>query len=314
MDLSVVIVNWNTKKLVLECIASIIEQTERHSVEIIVVDNGSSDSSPEAIEAQFPACKVIRNADNRGFAAANNVGIAAAAGRNVCLMNSDVKVLDRALDVMCLYMAEHPRVGVLGPQILTSNLEIQNSCSELPSVWSTLTQALFLDRLFPRTALFRNRFMMSFDYSSEANVPVLSGCFLMVRREALEQVGLLDERFFIYKEDVDWCKRFGDAGWRVVFCPSARAIHYGGASSASAPVRFMIEMEKANRQYWRKHHGWLARQAAAMIGVLHYALRLALWSLKYVMNGGGRSAKEMIAKYAACLYFLGRGRERWSER
>jgi GT2 family glycosyltransferase len=306
IDASVVIVNWNTRQLVLDCVQHVLDHTIAHTVEIIVVDNGSNDGSVEALTVSFPGITVIRNETNHGFAKANNIGLLAAKGKYLCLINSDVAILPDCIDSMCLYMAEHNDIGLIGPQVLNKDLSIQVSCGELPSLRNTLVQALFLDRLFPHSNLCRPRWLSRFSHNTIRSVPVLSGCFLMTRRTAVLQVGVLDESFFIYKEDVDWCKRFGDAGWRVVFYPHARAIHYGGASSAATPVRFFLEMEKATRQYWKKHHGWLSQKAAAVLSFVHHGVRFCGWSLTYILNTEERlTARTMMVRYASCLRWLG---------
>jgi GT2 family glycosyltransferase len=202
-------------------------------------------------------------------------------------------------------MDEHPATGLLGPQILNKDLTLQPSCGELPSVRNSLMHALMLDKLFPQFRLCRNRFMNDFDHRTLRYVETLSGCFLMARREALTHVGLLDERFFFYAEDVDWCKRFHDAGWPLVFYPDAKAVHYGGASSAAAPAKFLIEMERANIQYWRKHHSWFADQIVTAISVAHYWLRILIWAMIYLVKPGrSGTAKQMIRKYTACACWL----------
>ena len=311
--LSVVIVNWNTKDFLVDCIRTILKTTIENRVEIIVVDNGSRDSSPAAA-GDFEGVTVICNQRNLGFAAANNIGIRASTGKYVCLVNSDVKVLEGCLDRMCQYMEGHPKVGLLGPRVLNKDLSLQRSCAELPSVWNTLTQALMLDKLFPKVRCFRARFMGDFDHASERNVEVLSGCFLMARRKAIGEVGLLDERFFIYKEDVDWCKRFGEAGWRVRFYPQASAIHYGGASSLVAPAAFLIEMEKANLQYWRKHHTRIGYAATAVISLAYHWLRMCGWGLLYLLRPGNSIlSRQMMVRYAACVRWLARAHGTGSE-
>ena len=309
VDVSIVIVNWNTKKLLLDCIGSILNVTLEHGVEVIVVDNGSHDGSSETVMARFPEVKVICNDSNLGFAKANNIGIRASTGRYICLVNSDIKVLEGCIESLCRYMDSRQEVGLVAPQILNGDLSIQVSCSELPSLRNSFVQAMFLDKLLPSISVCRPRFMNAFSHQSVLSVPVLSGCFQMARRKALNEVGLLDERFFIYKEDVDWCKRFCDAGWRVIFYPEAKAIHYGGASSSAAPAKFLIEMEKANRQYWKKHHTWLAQKIAAGISVTRFGLRLIGWTVTYLVKcGNSVNAKEMIRRYAACIHWLiGRG-------
>jgi GT2 family glycosyltransferase len=306
IDISVVIVNWNTKDFLLDCIQSIVDETLQHSFEVIVVDNGSSDGSLEAVRERFPYVKIIYNDSNMGFAKANNIGIGASKGEYICLVNSDIKLLHGCLDTMCDYMGRHREVGLLGPQILNKDLSIQASSAELPSLRSTLMQALALAKLFPRIRFCRTRFMSDFDHRSPRNVEVLSGCFLMARRDALQDVGLLDERFFIYKEDVDWSKRFRDARWQVMFYPEAKAIHYGGASSSLAPARFQIEMERANLQYWRKHHSWLAQEMIIAIGFIHYWLRICRWSVTYLFKRGRKvTARDMIKRDVSCLCWLG---------
>jgi GT2 family glycosyltransferase len=304
IDLSIVIVNWNTKDLLLQCIQTIKQTTLERSVEIIVVDNASVDGSAEAIRG-LPKVTVLCNEKNLGFAAANNRGIRVSNGKYVCLVNSDVEVLELCLDRMCMYMDEHPEVGLLGPKVLNKDLTLQRSCAELPSVRNTMTQALMLDRIFPKARWFRNRFLSDFGYDTEQDVEVLSGCFMMARREGLEEIGLLDEKFFIYKEDVDWCKRFADGGWGVRFYPAAKAIHYGGASSAVAPAKFLIEMEKANLQYWRKHHTWLGQTVATIAILAHYWTRMCGWMLIYLFRPGKNVRPgQMTLRYAACLRWL----------
>jgi GT2 family glycosyltransferase len=311
VDVSAVIVNWNTRQLLLDCIRSILSETAEPKLEIIVVDNDSHDGSAEAVLREFPACRVIRNPRNAGFAAANNLGIAASSGRYVCLVNSDVKLLDSCLDRMCAYMDQHAEVGMLGPLVLNRDRTIQRSVSRLPTVWNTLIQAVFFDRLFPGLPWFHSRFTNIPDLSRPSQVEVLSGCFLMVRRAALNLVGPLDERFFMYKEDVDWCKRFSEAGSAIVFYPEAKTIHYGGASSSQAPVRFLLEMETANIQYWNKHHSTVAVKTVRVISGIHYGSRLLGWAVMYLLRQKSRTlASDMVRNSAACLSWLsgfGRG-------
>ena len=303
-DISVIIVSWNTRELLLECIRTVLQTTLEHRLEIIVVDNGSTDGSAAAAK-ELPNVTVVCNGMNVGFAVASNMGICACSGKYICLVNSDVKVLETCLDRMCKYMDEQPEVGLLGPRILNGDLTLQVSCAELPSIRNTVAQALMLDKVFPCNSRCRARFMKDFDPEVVRNVEVLSGCLMMARREALDEVGLLDERFFIYKEDVDWCKRFGDAGWQIRFFPMARAIHYGGASSSVAPAAFLIEMEKANLQYWRKHHSWLGQKTATLASLAHYWLRVCGWALVYLVRPGNDIiAKQIVMRYATCLRWL----------
>ena len=172
-------------------------------------------------------------------------------------------------------MDAHPGIGILGPKVLNSDLSLQHSCRKLPTCRDAFFRALKLDTSFPNSRLFAKHQMMHWDYSDTREVDILSGCFWMVRRTALEQVGLLDTRFFIYGEDMDLCRRFRAEGWQVVFYPGAKIVHHGGASSANAPARFWVEMQRANLQYWLKHNGRGSAVVYYFCLILHNLIRVA---------------------------------------
>jgi GT2 family glycosyltransferase len=195
IDLSVVIINWNTKELLLNCIRSIQETTHKISYEIIVVDNGSQDGSQRAVNENFSEVRLIENGKNLGFARANNIGIRASCGRYVCLVNSDVVLLEGCLDTMLAYMESQPSIGILGPKLLNGDMSLQPSCKQLPSIWNNLCIAIGLSALFANIKLFNGEHLSFFDHDRIMNVQALSGAFLMVRRSAAEKVGLLDEAF-----------------------------------------------------------------------------------------------------------------------
>lgn len=258
VDISVVIVNWNTRDMLLECVESLYAETRRAKLEIIVVDNASHDGSMDALAARFPGVVQIRNTANHGFSKANNQGLRIARGRYLCLVNSDVKALEGVLDRLMDYADAHPDVGLLAPRTVGRDMKLRRNCREYPTLRNSFCQAVFLDKLFPGVRAFRGRSLAEYDYKTAADIEVVSGCFLLIPRRALEQVGLLDERFFIYSEDVDWSRRYHNAGWKVIFYPGAEAIHYGGSSSSVEAIRFNIEKMKASLQYWHKHHGFFS--------------------------------------------------------
>ena len=266
-DISVIIVNWNTKSLLLDCVDSLYRTTRDSSLEIIVVDNASTDGSVDALRKAFPLVRIIVNPANFGFAKANNIGIREAKGRYICLVNSDVKALDGVLDKMHAYMESHPEIGALAPRAYFGDMQIQKTCRKFPTLRNIFCEEFFLNNLFPTVVAFRGREMHWFDYETIMDIEVLSGCFLMVRSEVVRQVGLLDERFFFYSEDVDWCKRIHDTGWKLVYYPEAEAIHYGGGSSANDAARFNIELIRANWQYWKKHK---SRAAVALFWLIKF--------------------------------------------
>lgn len=254
VDVSVIIVNWNTKQMLLDCIESLIKETHKYTMEIIVVDNASADGSPDAVRKHYPEIKLIVNKANLGFSKANNIGIKAATGRYVCLCNSDIIALDGVIDKMIDYMTSHPEIGALGPKVLDENYVLTLNCREIPTLRNSVCDFWFLKSLFKGIDAFRGRTQDNTTYDYTHNVGILSGCFMVVKGKALKEVGGLDERFFIYGEDTDWSKRFWQKGWKVVYYSDAQVIHIGGASSDAAPLRFILENEKADLQYWQKHH------------------------------------------------------------
>jgi GT2 family glycosyltransferase len=277
---SIVIISWNAKAYLAECLESLKADVYAGPMEIIVVDNASDDGSPQMVEWQFPEVKLICNTENLGFAKANNIGIHQCTGEFIALINSDVHVLKDCITTLVAYCQSRPTVGLVGPFIFGSDGKQQMSCRGAPSLWNMFCRALALDVVFSHSCWFNGYFLGHWNHRTTRSVDILSGCFWLTHCLALEEVGLLDESFFIYGEDMDWCKRFHKAGWDVVFVPHSQAIHYGGASSANSPIRFFVEKQKADAQYWRKHHSPLAVRGYLAISMLHHWLRILGYSLK----------------------------------
>ena len=300
LDVSFVIVSWNAKDYLVQCLQKIKESRTDLTItsEVIVVDNDSSDGSPEAVEQDFPEVNLIRSGGNYGFAKGNNIGIEAAQGRYLFLINSDVDLIEGCLEKMVAFMDQNPKAGMASPKILNADGSLQPNCRKLPSLWNTFTRALALDALFPKSEFFAGSFMNWWKHDESKTVGILSGCFWVIRREALEQVGGLDERYFMYSEDVDWCKRFSDANWEVWLNIEAQAIHYGGGSSSNAPVRFYLEMQRSKMQYWRKHYGLPKVLAIGSITLLHQLLRLPPLLALYLLKPSKR--KSTSNKLARC--------------
>jgi GT2 family glycosyltransferase len=274
MYLSIVIVSWNAKDYLRKCLSSIYSQKFQKNFETIVIDNFSNDNSAEIVEKEFPQVVVIRAKENLGFAKANNIGIQISRSHYIALINSDVELLDGCLEKICNYMDENQTVGIAGPRVLNTDFSVQASCRRLPSLWRNLCGALFLNKLFKNFLFFSGEQMGYFDYDSTCRVEVLSGCFWVVRRKAIEQVGYLDERFFIYSEDIDWCKRFLASKWYVVFFSEATAVHHSSASSINEPIRFSVEQVKARFQYWHKYYKSIHVVILCLILLVHYGLRV----------------------------------------
>ncbi|OGQ62982.1 MAG: hypothetical protein A3I81_06695 [Deltaproteobacteria bacterium RIFCSPLOWO2_02_FULL_55_12] len=292
-DITIIIVSWNAREYLLRCLKSLECGLGELEAEVIVVDNASTDGSAEAVRELYPEVKLLVQKENLGFARANNIGIRQSTGKYVCLVNSDVIVLEGCMERLFFFMEETPLVALAGPLVFNPDMTLQRTCRSFPSLKSALCSAIGLDgwNYPPHDAI--------------RKVEAISGCFMMARKEVMDEVGLLDERFFFYAEDMDWCKRFHNAGWETVFYPEARAIHYGGSSSALAPVRFYVEMQKANLKYWKKHSGPLKRSAYLSIVFLHQALRIARSAIQFTLDPSGREAAAHKAKRsAACLKWL----------
>lgn len=301
--LTIVIVSWNSKGFLLDCLRSLAAQEEfiSGSYHIVVVDNASDDGTAEAVYAFDPTITVIRNTTNIGFAAGNNLGISSTDSQYIALINPDVIVSANCVALLCRYLNEHPNVGLIGPKVFNPDGTIQHSYWAMPTLKDRLRRAFGM----------RSREFAGVPSRNGAcpdrvkPVGVLSGCFWMVRRSALNDVGLLDEDFFMYAEDTDWCKRFWKAQWKVVYVPEATAIHYGGGSSAKVPVRSYIEMHRANLQYWRKHHGSLGQVSVRAIMLLHQVLRIVGGGLLFFTFRSKReSIRPIIRRSVACLYYL----------
>jgi hypothetical protein len=255
MDISIVILNYNDKDYLKGCLESLTGAAKTRQIEIIVSDNASTDGSNEMVETMFPHVKLLKNKENLGFTKGNNVGIRASRGKYVFLLNSDIKVLDGCIDAMAQFLDDHPDVGIAGPKILNRDMTHQSSCRRYPTLWNNFCQVSGLAKLFRGFKLFCGEHMFYFHGDRESDVEVLVGCFSALRRKAIDEVGMLDESFYMYGDDLDWCRRLRQGGWRVVFYPGAQAIHYMGTSTTRKdPVRYSLLQQQSVLRYWRKYH------------------------------------------------------------
>ncbi len=250
MELSVIIVNWNTRDLMLRCIQSVHKGLENINVEIIVVDNGSTDGSAEAIRERYPAIELIENRDNLGFAKANNQAILLSKGRYLLLLNPDTHVLNGAIFKMVSFMEATPKAGIVGPQLLNADGSRQNSIANFPTLATELLNKSLLRWLFPDKYPGKER-----DYLEPVEVESVIGACMMVRRKALEEVGLLDENYFLFMEETDWCYRMKRAGWGVYHLPCAEVIHFQGKSAERERWKAKIEYYRSRYHYFKKNKG-----------------------------------------------------------
>ncbi|MDE3178550.1 MAG: glycosyltransferase family 2 protein [Acidobacteriota bacterium] len=275
MDISVVIVAWNAQHYLELCLKSLIEAKPRRSMEVLVVDNASTDGTAEMTETHFPWVKLIRSKENLGFAKGNNVAIRQSQGRYIALVNPDVIVLPGCLDALADFLDQNPTVGNVGPRVFNPDMTQQSTCRRFPTLWNNFCSATGLATRFKNSRLFAGEHMFYFRHDRTLAVNVLVGCFSFIRREAFNTVGLLDERLFMYGDDVDWCGRAWKAGWQVVFYPGARAIHDRGKTTAPYPVRFAVVQQRSVLYYWAKHHGFWGQLGIRGVMLLHHVIRYA---------------------------------------
>ncbi len=295
VDLSVVIVNWNVCDLLRRCLHSILVNLP-HEIEIIVVDNASTDGSIEMVRTEFPDVRVIANTENRGFPSGNNQGITEAQGRYILLLNPDTEMLGDALATMVNYADEHPDVGVVGPQLLNTDGSVQPSRRRLPTLATAFFESTWLQPYAPRRLLDH---YYAHDRPDDAiqDVDWVKGAALMARREAIEQVGLMDERFFMYSEELDWCRRFRDAGWRIVYLPTAQVIHHEGKSSEQVIAARHIHFQTSKVRYFRKYHGRLAAETLRLFLLGNYVWQLGLEGAKWLVGHSRSLRSQRVAAY-----------------
>jgi GT2 family glycosyltransferase len=304
---SVVIVVWNAKQYVIECLDSLRDFCENVYSEVIIVDNASTDGTPELVAQRFPEFKLIRNSENLGFAKANNIGMTNCTGEFVCLVNSDVKFTSDCIFPMVKYLEGRPEIAMVGPKMLSGeDSRVYRSTLRFPTVWNVFCRAVGLDVAFKGSRFFGGLLMADFDHQTTAPVEVLVGWFWLVRRNAVERVGMLDTQFFMYGEDVDWCYRFRQSRLGVVFYAEAEAFHYGGASSSASPARFYLEQTRANWQYFKKHHGFLAQGGFLAAMGCHHATRALGSACAYLYAPSRRAEIGLKLKRSLmCLHWVG---------
>jgi GT2 family glycosyltransferase len=258
MDLSIIIVSWNTRELLAQCLESIYTYPPLGEFEVWVVDNASSHGSAAMVRERFPQVHLIENCENVGFARANNQAIRASTGRYVLLLNSDTIAQPNALARMVAFMGAHPEAGIVGAYILNPDGSPQYCFGKFPTLISESAFAWGLNTHSPFSARFAPRLGFRDDFVATDWVV---GAALMVRREVLERVGLLDESYFMYSEEIDLAYRVKQAGWQIFVLGAARVVHVGQQSSKQMPGRMKAQLYHSKVLYFQKHHG----QAAASL-------------------------------------------------
>lgn len=260
MDISLILINHNSNELLNGCLSSVKRMGKDITFETIVVDNASTDGSIEMVKTFYPEVKLIKNLINLGFGRANNLGIQLAKGKYMLLLNNDTKLKNDALMIMASFLKNNPKAGIVTCKLVEPDDTIQHNCRSFPlTPFDTMFgRASLLSKIFPNNPITRRNTLSDWDYNFPRQVDWVSGACMMVRREVFDQIGLLDENFFMYWEDTDLCKRASDAGWQIWFTPNAEIIHYtgqgGGKRSLQLKLYTIYQMHRSAYYYFRKHY------------------------------------------------------------
>jgi GT2 family glycosyltransferase len=288
--ISIIIVNWNTRQITINCINSIVENTII-PYEIIVIDNCSTDGSQEAL-GKINLIKLIRNDANVGFAKANNQGMLIAQGDVFLLLNSDTIILGNAIEDAYRILKSDPTFAMVGCKLLNEDLTLQRSCSFFPSLLTPILGKQIVSKIRNKYFPFFSTRLDSAYLDEEHDQPLfpdwIMGAFMMVRKEAVDQVGMFDEDYFMYDEDMDWCYRFKKAGWGIHYIPDTAIVHFGGASSSAVPRKTMARHVASTLLFFIKHHGTLACKLYAIVNVIALTIEVLFLLITFRFIGQKR--------------------------
>jgi GT2 family glycosyltransferase len=271
------------------------------NVKVIVVDNASTDGSQEMVRQHFTTVHLIASDTNLGFTRGNNVGIAESKGRYILLLNPDTEVVGDALSKMIGYMDRHRDVGALGPKVLFPDGRVQSSRRRFPTLATALLESTVVQPWLPRNRILARYYIADQSDDQEQDVDWVIGACMLIRRETWDQVGSLDEAFFMYSEELDWCRRAKAAGWRVVYIPNATIIHHEGQSSIQVVPARHIYFQSSKVYYFRKHHGVLAAEGLRAFLLTSYVYQLILESTKWLIGHKRPLRRERVAAYLRLL-------------
>jgi N-acetylglucosaminyl-diphospho-decaprenol L-rhamnosyltransferase len=296
IKISVIIVNWNAGDLLLKCVRSIIADQDRsglQNVEIVVIDNASSDGSINSIKLLYSKIGCIQNSENLGFAHANNQGIHSATGQYVLLLNPDTEIRPGALSEMVRFMESHPKVGAVGPMLLNNDGSLQISAYPEPSLFREMWRLFYFDGFLPIGSYPMN----AWHPEIPREVDVLMGACILLRREVLSQCGLLDERYFIYSEDQDYCRRIRSGGWKIFWLPRAQVVHYGGQSTQQVKGDMFVRLYREKINYFRMHYGDSVATRYKILLLVASIIRLLLSPLALLKSSPQRSRACELARF-----------------
>ncbi len=301
-DLAIVIVSWNCRDYLIGCLESIRTAGPRGPSKVYVVDNSSSDGTVEVVRRDFPEVRLIANRENVGFAAANNQAIQESRSRYILLLNPDTTLLPGAVDGLVAFMDSHPEVSASGPALLNSDGTVQRTGVRFPANRNILCETLFLDRIFSQSKIFGRHKELYMDSSRPREVDFVHGAALMARRKAVERIGGLDEGFFMYFEETDWCWRMKAEGGKVYYSAVSGIVHHSGSEAGHFDERRLVHYHASLLRFYKKHYGTVRLTLLRPILVLRSMIRILVWGAFYAVNPDRREvAKSCIRGYLKVL-------------
>jgi hypothetical protein len=301
--LSIVIVSWNVRDLLRRCLDSVLRSAQSSDLlcQVIVVDSASSDGSQAMVSGVFPGVELVACETNVGFVKGNNLGVSQSNGRYILLLNPDTEVLGDALQQMVSYMETHPGLGALGPSLLDPRGAIQSSRRRFPTVATALVESTMLQPCFEKSSLLRRYYCLDRASTEGQEVDWVVGACLLIRRETWAAVGSLDENIFMYSEELDWCRRARDKGWKVMYLPSARVVHHEAQSSNQVSGSRHLYFNSSKVYYFRKHHGPLVGESIRVFLLATYVLQLGLEAAKWLVGHKRALRSERMRAYVHVL-------------
>ncbi len=308
IDVSIIIVSWNVQDLLLACIDSIMKSpvainqadSDKPVVEIVVVDSASSDNTVETLQARYPQVKLLAQSENVGFTRGNNIGFEAAQGRYLFMLNPDTEIMADAIPQMLNYMDTHADVGIIGPHTLNTDGTTQSSRRHFPTKTLAFFESTWLQAFAPQSMM--TDFYIS-DKPDDAILDVdwMQGSALMIRHEIYEEIGGLDTDYVMYSEEMDWCKRIRDAGWRAIYLGTAQIIHHGGKSTEQIGAQKHIWFQESKLRYFKKHHGAGFAAILRVFLIVNYLWQIMIEGIKAAIGHKRELRKERVQTYLQVL-------------
>ncbi|MFQ5434808.1 MAG: glycosyltransferase family 2 protein [Anaerolineae bacterium] len=293
MNLEIIIVSWNVKQLLADCLESVFTCPPETPFRVVVVDNASTDGSAEMVRTRFPQVQLIESEENLGFAGGNNLALAQSEAELALLLNPDTAVRPGAIQALVDFLAQRPEAGAAGSRLLNPDGTLQHpSCHPAPTLARELWRLFHLDRIRPYGAYH----MASWSLTEPRPVDVIQGASLLLRRSVLDRIGLLDESYFMYSEEVDLCLRIQRAGWELFWVPASQVVHYGGQSTRQVAAAMFQQLYRAKLMYFRKHYGKLTGVMYKLVLTAASLARLLLTPLAFLQRPSVRQRNLSLGK------------------